>query len=118
MPSGYYHTYARCLDTRGEFEFEGHYFNWESRETGSCEWPLWIQEVDPGLSGNVLAYGPFPLAKNTTILDASGIPLELVNFLNPFLVRVHAPGMEAFEVEVTLEDGKYTNVPVEFVPTP
>lgn len=118
MPSGYYPTYARCLDTRGEFEFEGHYFNWESREIGSCEWPLWIQEVSPGTSGRVLSYGPFPIYADTWILDASGIPLKLVNFLNPFLVRVHAPGMETFEVEVTLVDGKYIEVPVTFSPTP
>lgn len=118
MPSGYYPTFSRCLDTRGELKFEGHYFNWESREIGSCEWPLWIQEVDPGTSGSVLAYGPFPVVSDTRILDASGIPLKLVSFVNPFLVRVRAPGMTTFEVEVTLEDGKYIDVPITFVPTP
>lgn len=118
VPSGYYPVFARCLDSAEEFSFTGHYFNWEDREYGACEWPLWIDEVSPVPASRVLEYEPFPLVASHQIFDDYGIPKTLVNFTNPFLVRVHAPGMQTYEVEVTLEADKYSRVSVEFVPAP
>ena len=117
VPSGYYPVFARCLDSAGEFTFTGHYFNWASREYGACQWPLWIDEVARVPSNRVLEYEPFPLVASHQTFDKSGIPETLVSFVNPFLVRVRAPGMQTFQVEVTLVEGEFSQVSVEFVPT-
>jgi hypothetical protein len=116
VPSGYYPTFSRCLDSRGEFTFAGHYMNWESREESACEWPLWIKELEPAPTTRVLTYSPFPLITQTWLIDIIGDPIALVTFKNPFLVRVQAPGMKTFEFEMTLVDGQFTDIPVEFVP--
>lgn len=118
VPSGYYPISARCLDSEGEFTFEGHYFVWNSREVGSCEWPLWIREMEPAPVQRVLEFGPFPLnpPAQTITVDTEGNQEALVTFTNPFLVRVKASGMQPFEQEVTLVEGEYISVSVEFIP--
>jgi len=78
---------------------------------------LWIDEVSKFPSNRLLEYEPFPLVASHQTFDASGIPETLVNFTNPFLVRVRAPGMQTFQAQVTLVDGEYFQISVEFTPT-
>jgi hypothetical protein len=115
-PSGYYPTFARCLDENVDYTFTGAYFLWQDRELGACRWPLWIHEMEPAPATRTLAFGPFPEALNTTLFDEQGLPQTLVVFENPFLVRVEAPGMEVFEREITLRTGEFSDVNVTFTP--
>lgn len=116
VPSGYYPVFSRCLDSRGSFTFRGHYYVIQDREWGTCDWPLWIEELGPGSAVSGLSFGPFPDAAQTWRLDPTGQPQSLVNFVNPFLVRVHASGMKTFEEEIVLVEGFYTEVAVDLVP--
>ena len=118
LPSGFYPTAQVCLDSQGSFTFTGHYYLWEDREAGACEWPLWIEEEVSVPGDRVLAFGPFPEVAETKLLDDQGRVVATVPFMNPFLVRVHAPGMETFETEVSFTARTYSEVTVTFTPVP
>jgi hypothetical protein len=115
VPSGYYPIFSRCLDSRNEFTFRGHYFVWEVGEMGVCEWPLWLQRLEPPPAARVLQFYRFPLFSSLEIHDPDGGG-RIVPFLNPFLVRVEAPGMVPFETEVTLAADQWSPVRVTWTP--
>jgi len=113
VPAGIYTIESECLDSQGTFTFSGYYYVATEAPSGSCQWILWSED----LLGNQLhdaEFGPFPpLGKTETVFEEQ---LRQVGFLNPFTVRVYANGMEPYEQQINLTEGKYTDVAVTFVP--
>jgi hypothetical protein len=78
-----------------------------------CDWPLWSEEVSSLPPSGELIFASFPVELD---LSAGGDTLDVIRFRNPYVVRVHASGMQVFEQSVTLIEGKYTEIEVTFVP--
>jgi hypothetical protein len=112
VPSGIYTLDSRCLDSRGGFSFHGYYY--VPTDDGSCDWILWSEDLSPADVAAPWSIGPFDTLGKTWAFTEE--LLHEVNFVNPFLVRVHATGMRTFEQEITLDAGAYTKVSVKFVP--
>jgi len=115
VTSGMYFTFQNCLDSRGTFYFQGSYFVIRDREKTRCEWPLWIEELEPGPDGPEVRFGGFPESSARLKLNLFDVP-DTVYFQNPFTVRVHAPGLPVHEQEIVLREGAFADVRVAAAP--
>jgi hypothetical protein len=111
VPSGIYPIRSSCLDSRGQYSYKGQYYVLRDEDRGECAWPLWLKRYEPAPVSRTLTLSRFPLVGETQ----AGTPLKQVAFLNPFLVRVDAPGMERFEAEVSLAADTVSRVRVTLV---
>ena len=113
VPAGIYTIESECLDSQGTFNFFGYYYVATEVPADNCDWILWSAD----LSGSQLQeaeFGPFiTLGKTETLYEEQ---LRQVGFINPFTVRVYADGMEPYEQEINLTEGKYTDVAVTWTP--
>ena len=109
---GIYKISAWCEDSRGTFTFDGEYYVPGGPGPDPCQWLLWSHELPEARTST---FGPFNPQGETLALYEQLI--HEVGFLNPFVVRVYATGMR-FEQEITLTEGKYTDVHVELAPYP
>ncbi|HET9233330.1 MAG TPA: hypothetical protein VFP10_04255, partial [Candidatus Eisenbacteria bacterium] len=81
-----------------------------------CDWPLWSETLESIPANRTVELSPFPVSIDLPITDAGSDPIETIHFVNPFRIRVEAPDMEDFEQNVTLVEGKYTDVNVTLEP--
>jgi hypothetical protein len=81
-----------------------------------CDWPLWSEEVASVPFWKTIDFSPFPVQIDLGMSGADTTNMDVIRFRNPYLVRVHASGMHDFEQQVTLKEGKWTEVNVMFVP--
>ena len=113
VPSGIYSIFSQCLDRQGSFTFSGYYYVATEVPSDSCHWILWSRELPAGSFDRTASFGPFlPIGHTETFFQEQ---VRQVGFENPFLVRVLAPGMQTFEREITLLEGKYADVHVVFL---
>ncbi len=117
MPSGYYPMRADCLDSVNPFYLDpAGYIVAREREDGIPGWPVWTRELAGDEIASQLAYGPFKTAFSTILINQFTGEETLVPFTSPFILRVHAPGMETFVQEVELIRTHITRVPVTLTP--
>ena len=112
VPGGIYKISAWCEDSRGPFTFDGEYYVPGGPGPDPCQWLLWSHWLPEAKTSS---FGPFDPRGETLALYEQLI--REVGFLNPFVVRVYATGVR-FEQEITLTEGKYTDVHVELAPYP
>jgi hypothetical protein len=112
VPSGIYPIRSSCLDSFGQYSYKGQYYVLRDEDRGECAWPIWLKRYEPAPSSRTVTVTGFPTVGETQ----GGTPLKQIAFLNPFLVRVDAPGMERFEAEVSLVAGAVSRVRVPLTP--
>ena len=111
MPGGIYSIHLRCVQPDSAFDVvKGMYVPAGPEDV--CDWPLWSRELTSAPSSGELEVSPFPLE-----IDLGAEPtVDRIQFRNPYLVRVHASGMQTFEQQVTLVEGAFTEVNISFAP--
>ena len=112
VTGGIYKMFAQCQDSRGAFTFDGDYYVPGGPGPAPCQWLLWSSWLP---EAKTASFGPFDTRGETWAYYEQLI--HEVGFLNPFVVRVYATGMR-FEQEITMTEGKYTDVHVELLPYP
>ena len=112
VPGGYYFLNIRCFQPDSIVSLEKGVYVAAGPED-VCDWPLWSEEVPSVPADRTLEVAPFPIEIPH---DVGSEPVDTIRFMNPYVVRVHASGMQVFEQEITLVEGKYTDVAVTFTP--
>lgn len=112
VPDGYYYYHLRCVKPDSVSEWERGMYVLSQSE---CDWPLWGETLESLPANRTVELSPFPVSIDLPLLDAGSGTIETVHFVNPFRIRVEAPNMEDFEQNVTLVEGKYTDVNVTLV---
>jgi hypothetical protein len=114
VPEGIYPVHWRCLDSAGNFVFNGHYYAMRETAAGACRWLLWSVTARPSHDGSRAEFAPFPVSFDALTVDPESGDAVSVTFANPYLVRVSAPGLGSVERAVTLTEERFTEVRVRF----
>jgi hypothetical protein len=112
VSEGIYPVFWRCLDSAGNFTFEGHYFVTGEATDGACRWLLWSAVLRPVEEGRRVEIAPFPASRDVLTFDPESGSVQEVSFSSPFAVRIALPGGETLERTVQLREESYTEIDV------